>query len=334
MKRLIALILVCALLVGCTPQVDNDGAEPTTSSTETQQTVEYIFTEEGMPEFTGLDDSALLTYMEDSIYTNLITELDNEMYFVENVSAVYISKEYLEEVAYNSQENIYFGYTLSELDAYFQGTRYVFTLGNDGQTIVTEFQEYDDTYEQILKNVAIGTGVILICVTVSVVSGGLGAPAVSMIFAASAKTGTIMGLSSGLFSGVSAGVVTGMETGDFDEAMKAAALAGSEGFKWGAITGSVAGGAGEAIALKGATLTVRCTKQRQTQKRKKCVNRWQSTLNMEAVMRKKYDIPEISIYRFLKPERREQIKPQDRHNRPYTKKDTEYWAKFERKKTD
>ena len=254
MKRLIALILVCAMLVGCTPQVANSGAEPTTSTTETQQTVEYTFTEEGMPEFTGLDDSALLTYMEDSIYTNLVTELDNEMYFVENVSAVYISKEYLEEVAYNSQENIYFGYTLSELDAYFQGTRYVFTLGDDGQTIVTEFQEYDDTYEQILKNVAIGTGVILICVTVSVVSGGLGAPAVSMIFAASAKTGTIMGLSSGLFSGVSAGVVTGMETGDFDEAMKSAALAGSEGFKWGAITGSVTGGAGEAIALKGATL--------------------------------------------------------------------------------
>ena len=43
MKRLIALIFVCALLVGCTPQVDNDGAEPTTSTTETQQTVEYIF---------------------------------------------------------------------------------------------------------------------------------------------------------------------------------------------------------------------------------------------------------------------------------------------------
>lgn len=254
MKRLIALILVCALLAGCTPQANNSSTEHTTSTTETQQAMEYTFTEEDMPEFSGLNDTALLTYMEDSIYTNLVTELDNEMYFVENVSAVYISKEYLEEVAYNSQENIYFGYTLSELDAYFQGTRYVFTLGDDGQTIVTEFQEYDDTYEQILKNVAIGTGVILICVTVSVASGGLGAPAVSMIFAASAKTGTIMGLSSGLFSGVSAGVVTGMKTGDFDEAMKAAALAGSEGFKWGAITGSVTGGAGEAIALKGATL--------------------------------------------------------------------------------
>lgn len=254
MKRLIALILVCALLAGCTPQVNNSSTDPTTSMTEVQQTIEYTFTEEDMPEFTGLDDTALLTYLEDTVYTNLVTELDNEMYFVENVSAIYISKEYLEEVAYNSQENIYFGYTLSELDAYFQGTRYVFTLGDDGQTIVTEFQEYDDTYDQILKNVAIGTGVILICVTVSVVSGGLGAPAVSLIFAASAKTGTIMGLSSGLFSGVSAGVVTGIETGDFDEAMKAAALAGSEGFKWGAITGSVTGGTGKAIALKGATL--------------------------------------------------------------------------------
>lgn len=254
MKRLIALILVCTLLVGCTPQVNNGSTDSTTSKSETQQVVEYTFTEENMPEFTGLDDAALLTYLEDTVYTNLVTEIDNELYFVENVSAIYISKEYLEEVAYNSQENIYFGYTLSELDAYFQGTRYVFTLGDDGQTIVTEFQEYDDTYDQILKNIAIGTGVILICVTVSVVSGGLGAPAVSMIFAASAKTGVIMGLSSGVFSGVSAGAVTGMETGDFDEAMKAAALAGSEGFKWGAITGPVTGGAGEAIALKGATL--------------------------------------------------------------------------------
>ena len=130
----------------------------------------------------------LLPYLEDSIYSELVTALNSEDYFVENVNAIYISKEYLEEVAYNSQENIYFGYTLSELDSYFQGTRYVFTLGDDGQTVVTEFQKYDDTYDQMLKNVAIGTGVILVCVTVSIVTYGAGAPAVSMIFAASAKT--------------------------------------------------------------------------------------------------------------------------------------------------
>jgi hypothetical protein len=40
-----------------------------------------------------------------------------------------------------------------------------------------------------------------------------------------------------------------------DSALKAAALAGSEGFKWGAITGAIAGGASQAIKLKGATLS-------------------------------------------------------------------------------
>lgn len=255
MKRLIALILVCALLTGCTPQTNSDGIqEETTAPATSQPESSYSFTEEEPPEFSDLADVNLLPYLEDSIYSELVTTLNSEDYFVENVNAIYISKEYLEEVAYNSQENIYFGYTLSELDSYFQGTRYVFTLGDDGQTVVTEFQKYDDTYDQILKNVAIGTGVILVCITVSIVTYGAGAPAVSMIFAASAKTGTIMALSSGVFSGVSAGVVKGIETGDLNESMKAAALAGSEGFKWGAISGTIAGGAGEAIALKGATL--------------------------------------------------------------------------------
>ena len=55
----------------------------------------------------------------------------------------------------------------------------MFTLGDDGDTIVTAFEAYDDTYEKVIKNVAIGTGVILICVTVSIVSEGFGVPAVS-----------------------------------------------------------------------------------------------------------------------------------------------------------
>ena len=116
------------------------------------------------------------------------------------------------------------------------------------------FEEYDDTFDKVIRNVAIGTGVILLCVTVSVVTGGLGAPAASMIFAASAKSATVFALSSGVISGVSAGVVEGLQTHDFDKAIKAAALKGSEGFMWGAVTGAVVGGATEAIALKGATM--------------------------------------------------------------------------------
>ena len=241
MKKILSVLLILSLLL-CSVNVS--------FATETQLPVGSV------PEagFSGMNDPNLLRYTEDIIYQNLVTSLDSEEYFVENVSAIYISQEYIDELAYNSQANIYFGYTLQELSEQFQGKKYVFTLGDDGTTIVTEFEDYDDTYDRALKNVAIGTGVILVCVTVSVVSGGLGAPAVSMIFAASAKTGTIMALSGGSIGGISAGIVTGIQTGDMDEALKAAALAGSEGYKWGAFSGAVSGGIGQTIALKGATM--------------------------------------------------------------------------------
>lgn len=204
--------------------------------------------------FTSLNDPNLMRYVEDTVYTDLVNQLDSDKYFVENVEAVYISKEYLDELAYNSQENFYFGYKLSDLEEAFQGDKFIFTLGENGQTDVIPFEEYDDTFDKAIRNVSIGTGVILLCVTVSVVTGGAGAPAVSMIFAASAKSATVFALSSGVISGVSAGVVEGIRTHDFDKAVKAAALKGSEGYMWGACTGAITGGASEAIALKGATL--------------------------------------------------------------------------------
>lgn len=240
MKKIVALLLIVSLLA----------CSLTASFAEEAQLPAGSVPEAG---FSGMNDPNLLRYTEDTIYENLVATLDSDEYFVENVSAVYISQEYVDELAFNSQANIYFGYTLQELAEQFQGKKYIFTLGDDGSTIVTEFEEYDDTYDRALKNVAIGTGVILVCVTVSLVSAGLGAPAVSMIFSVAAQSGTKMALSGGIMGGVAAGIVTGVQTGDMDEALKAAALAGSEGFKWGAISGALAGGASEAIALKGAT---------------------------------------------------------------------------------
>ncbi len=297
MKKLVALMMAGVLLLtGCasnaTPETNSPNAitEITTTvvndtSTNAEEKVEEVITEEvddGLihvvvgdddkpddseyeysPEFSSLNDAQLKTYVEDAVYNELVSTLDSDKYYVENVSAVYISQEYIDELTYNSQANVYFGYTLEEIDAQFQGTRYVFTLGEDGDTVVQPFEAYDDTYEQIIKNVAIGTGVILICVTVSVVTAGAGAPAVSLIFATAAKTGTIMALSSATLGGVSAGVVTGVETGDMSQALKAAELAASDGYKWGAITGVITGGVGESInyanamkALKGVPLNI------------------------------------------------------------------------------
>lgn len=251
MKRLIAALLsVIMVLTGCSQPQSAVISEESTSD----EPAEGIVLEDFEPQYNSLDDEQLLAHIEDLVYRDTVEAINSDEYFVENVSAVYVSKEYLEEVAFNSESNIYFGYTLAELDEIFQGTRYVFTLNEDGTTTVQELQEIEDaSAETILKNVAIGTGVILICVTVSVVSAGAGAPAVSMIFAASATTAQTFAVSSAAFGGISAGIVRGIQTGDFHEAMDAAALGASEGFKWGAIGGALIGGGSEAFLLKTAT---------------------------------------------------------------------------------
>ena len=223
-------------------------ADNTTSGTES--------TGEQLPEFKRLNDPDLLQYVEDTVYSDLVEEFGSEDYIIENVKAAYVSKEYLEELNYNSQANIFFGYTLAELDGQFQGKRYVFTLGDYGETVVKEFEAYDDTFEKVIKNVAIGTGVILVCVTVSVVTGGVGMAPISMVFAASAKSATAFALSSSVIGGVSAGIVEGVRSNDFDAALKAGALSGSEGFKWGAISGAIVGGASELSAIHRASNAV------------------------------------------------------------------------------
>ncbi len=196
-----------------------------------------------------LDDTKLQQYLKDKIYQEALDTFDNDKYIVDNIEIKYYSKEYIDNLTYNSQENIYFGFTQAELDQQFAGKKYVFTLGDNGETIVTEVETYEDhTTEEVLKNVAIGGGVLLVCVTVSVVTGGA-APAVGMIFAVGAKTGTAMALSGGAIGGISAGIMTGYQTGNFEDAMKAAAVGASEGFKWGAITGTLTGAASETWGL-------------------------------------------------------------------------------------
>lgn len=262
MKKTIALLLACVcLLSACSYNTVNDKDNNIEIKDYSTQIITSIDASERNNfeqelNFTGLNDPILLQYVEDSVYSELTAEFASEDYIIENVKAIYVSKEYLEEVSYNSQVNVFFGYTLAELDAQFQGTRYVFSLGDDGETTVVPFEKYDDTYERVLKNVAIGTGVILLCVTVSVVTGGAGLAPVSMVFAASAKTAASFAVSGALFGGVSAGVVEGIKTKHFDSALKVAALEGSKGFKWGAISGALVGGATELSVIHRTTKAV------------------------------------------------------------------------------
>ena len=222
MKKLLSLVMVLALLcTGCFAET----ADPSS------------------PSFKGMNDPALLQFTEDQIYAGLVSAFGNEDYIIENVKAIYISQEYLDELAFNSQSNIFFGYTLDEIGDEFKETGFIFTLGDNMKTVVEPFEEYrDNAFDRIIRNVAIGTGVILICVTVSVCTAGAGFVTTSIIFAEAARTAATCAVKAAAFSGLFAGIVQGYQTGDLNEAVKAAVLTGSESFKWGAITGSITGG--------------------------------------------------------------------------------------------
>lgn len=246
-NKLIALLAAaCMLITGCSaPTAETSQPSSESSSNTANGGADDAGTDSEQPHYTSLNDPELLQRIEDDVYADLEQRFGNDDYIVEAVTSEYISKEYLEEVAYNSKRNVFFGYTLEELDTQFAGTRYVFTLGENGRTTVGAFESYNDAYYKALSDVAIGTGVILVCLTISVATAGTGTGALSTVsafFAVSGKTAASVALSSGVIGAATEATIKGIETGDVEKTVEAAALAGADAFKWGAIIGAVTGG--------------------------------------------------------------------------------------------
>lgn len=237
MKRLWIKILVCLLVF---TQFSAYASRHSVLAQEIQSETSSpeLASQEEETESLSPSDPAYLKSLEDSVYAKLNEQLATDDVKVESVEAIYYSKEYLEEMLYNSKSNIYFGYTLEELNQQFKGQRYVFQLSESGETEVVPFEDYDDSFERIIKNIATGSGVILVCATISIATGGT----VSAVFAAAATTGLKVGLSSALSTAVISGGLTAVNTGDLKASIKQATLDSSEAFKWGAIVGSVSGG--------------------------------------------------------------------------------------------
>lgn len=238
MRKFFAVLLcACLALSGCraAPSSESDLVEPAS----------YQYPDE----YAAPTDPEMPEGLEESVYASLREALNSEDFLIDEVEVAYVSQEYLDELQYNSQENVFFGYTLSEIRDYFEGTPYVFTV-RDGATVVKPFEDYDDTWEQVAFNVAAGTGVIAVCATVTVLAPAIGAPtAVTAIFTF-ATGGAVSGaVVDAAISGVFAGITTGVQTGDIERAIKAAALSASEDYKCGAIIGAVAAGAAEGAGL-------------------------------------------------------------------------------------
>ncbi len=264
MKKFTSIIISLLIILG---------SVKTTRAGQDDYVPDYLILDNG--NYSELDDPAFLQYIEDNFYANLESQFleSGIQYQIEDVNVVYISKEYLEEISYNTKANIFFGYTLDQINEVFGDKKYVFTVSDTGETAVQEFMEIpDDTYNRIVKNVLIGAGVILICVTVSILTAGAATPAaaaggssvstilasstittaakVHLIFTASAHTAANMAMAGTFFAGTTTMVARGYETGwDMDAMTKSAALNASEAFKWGAISGAVAGGGKEALRI-------------------------------------------------------------------------------------
>lgn len=238
MRRLLtALLCACLVLSGCA----------TTPSSETQivEPVSYHYPDE----YASPADPEIAEGLEESVYASLREALNSEDFLIDEVEVAYVSQEYLDELQYNSQENVFFGYTLPEIRDYFEGVPYVFTVEN-GVTVVKPFEDYDDTWEQVAVNVATGTGVIAVCATVTVLAPAVGAPTEVTAIFTFATGGAVSGaVVDAAISGVFTGITTGVQTGDIEQAIKAAALSASEDYKCGAIIGAAAAGAAEGVGL-------------------------------------------------------------------------------------
>ena len=194
--------------------------------------------------------------IEDYFYEHYQEYSQYECYI--DVHATSISEmelAYNKSLEYNTGENIYWGYKLSdpEVQALKSGNNYFFLTDEEGNVKPIRFEEYDDTYDKMIRDVAIGTGVIVITATVGVVTAGAGLPAVSMVFVAAAKGSAEFALVSAGIGGVLTYATEMITTGDNKEALKKSVAKAAEEYKVGAIVGLVTGVASEAIMLKTAT---------------------------------------------------------------------------------
>lgn len=216
------------------------------------------------PVFDGPNDPRFISFVRDNMYASMEAEFSSEDYIIQSITPIYIPQEYIEELSYNTKSNIYFGYTEAELNEMFEGRKYVFTLDEHNETTVEELQLYDDAaLRKMIINTAIGSGVILVCVTVAVVSGVAAVKteipvfsSICVISGTAALESIEYAFSGGVMGAIAAGTIEYYKTGDKNKALLQAGLAGSEAFKWGAIAGAVKGSVDGAlvVATEGASI--------------------------------------------------------------------------------
>ena len=213
-KAIVFPLCLALALQGCgVPAQQESGSEKTSTAQETTQPVENN---------QKISDASFVQNLQDSVYDMIVSDLDengNEKQIeVQEVKAVYLSKEYIEQYSFNSKETKFFGSTLGELEAKFGDQKYVFDIDENGKTVCHAVNDFDNTFEQVQQVAILGTGVILISVTLMCATSG--APVTALV-ACTGPTASAITANQGQIALLAASSAVAMfDNGDVGEAAK------------------------------------------------------------------------------------------------------------------
>lgn len=235
-NKVIALPLCLALaLQGCgvPAQTTNSGNNETAALQETTQPVETN---------QKISDASFVQNLQDSVYNLIVDDLDEsgdeKQIEVQEVKAVYLSKEYIEQYSFNSKETKFFGSTLGELEAKFGDQKYVFDIDESGKTVCHAVNDFDNTFDQVQQVAVLGTGVILISVTNLCATSG--APVTALVACTGPAASTITANAPQIALLAASSAVAIFNNGDVGDAAKDIAFDTGSDFIMQAIGGTTA----------------------------------------------------------------------------------------------
>ena len=234
MKRKVALTLALSMmLVACGKESD-----VVSNDASTEASSEEFIDADGLGDmdtnFESLSDEGLLQYVEDMVYATFNQSLQSETYIFKNVTATYVSKEEVDELENDPDLGIYFGYSFEEIDEHIDRVEYVITAGDEGKAYADELEEFGDSFNTVVQDVATDNGVVLVNATVSYVQSDIDKDTYTIIFACSAEDPEAVALSADVISGTFISYISGKAAGNVRDHFKSSVFYPQEGFKWGA----------------------------------------------------------------------------------------------------
>lgn len=189
-----------------------------------------------------MSDADFVKKLEDSVYQLIVKDLDEngnrKDLQVQDVKAVYLSKEYLEQYTYNTKETNFFGTTLGELEKKFDKQKYVFDIDENGKTTCHAVGDFDNTFDEVTQAALLGSGVILISVTIVCVTGG--APVTALVACTANSAPAITANQAHLALLAASSAVAIFDDGDVGDAAKDIAFDTGSDFVMQAIGGNAA----------------------------------------------------------------------------------------------